>query len=225
MTNTAGGHLEKCIERYQWLKCSDDSAAAIYATTDSHSPTQNFAWIFIGGIYIKYGDKEEWLLPADSGRKKFDWLDVREPDSKCVIDPLGAYLMLVKPVVPDNLCTDPPAGDNQAYHCARNRSVHTDVESKYLMTYWSGADSYTVNSGETTQKTILLSDGTEWGSTHSESHVSYTFELEQEVVVDRWLNGCHEETYTGVTEIRILYHDPPTYHLGFPHVPMNGGRG
>jgi hypothetical protein len=184
---------------------------------------------FFGGIYIAHDGGEEWLLPDLRESKKFDWLDVREAGSKCVIDPWGAYMMLVEPALVDNECPDPKTLDNKTtptYRCARNRSVHTDVESHYIVTYWAGADFYRMHSGETSEKTIPLPDGTEWGTTHgATSHVSFTFKLKEEVVVDRWLLGCHEETYTGVTEIRILYHDPPAFHNGFPHLPVNGGRG
>lgn len=44
--------LQACCCNYEWLQCSDDSAAAIYAAADSNRPTQDYAWILVGGVYI-----------------------------------------------------------------------------------------------------------------------------------------------------------------------------
>lgn len=192
-----------------------------------------------GGIYIKHTGGEEWLIPGARGSVEFDWLDVRAaktrtpgetgpPAFPCVIDPHGAYMMLVNPNLVDNGCADPLTLSDPAYHCARNRSLHTDVESHWLVTYWSGAKNYEVNPGPTDEKDIVKPSGDPIEPTHDTGdglvHVSYTFKLNNPVVVDRWLRGCHEETYTGVTEIRILHHRSITFDQGYPHLPVNGGR-
>jgi hypothetical protein len=44
---------EAAVVNEEWLKCSDDSAAVIYAPGDTNIPVDDYAWILIGGVYIK----------------------------------------------------------------------------------------------------------------------------------------------------------------------------
>ena len=39
-----------------WLKCIDDTAAVNYAAADSNKPTDDYAWICIGGVWDRCGD-------------------------------------------------------------------------------------------------------------------------------------------------------------------------
>lgn len=202
--------------------------------------------LFFGGVYVKHTDSqngeivETWLLPAyPTDETRFDWLDIRAKKKieqerfPCVIDPLGAYLMVADPILVGSGCPNELSPNN--YHCNRNRSVHADIRPERIVTYWPGENHYRMSLDKTDE--ILIpkpSQGEFAGPTHPipdagheeiPAHVSYTFHLEDEVILDRWFEGCYQGRLEGIKEIRLLYHKSGFFHQGFPHPPMNGGRG
>ena len=162
------------------------------------------------GVYIKHKNGETTLVP---GVDNFDWLDVKEATSACVIDPATAYTMFFDSTPPSaaTVC-DPIPTTDPLYHCSRVRSLHASVTAHFLMTYWAGVRHFLMDSAATDDR----------AGSHEGVHVSYRFALPSQVTVDRWSQGCYVRNYEEVTEIRILYEDHNATHLGYPHKPMNG---
>ena len=204
-----------------------------------------------GGVKIEHDAGETWLLPGDD--PDFDWLDVIEAGTNCVIDPANAYEMvhnladenrirehidgtLLTPVKPhgddivENACDSTAYATQEDLSCPRSRSIHSSLLPTRIITYWAGhgPDFYEMAAKPTNEIVITTASGSTDPSHERQAtdkpHVSYNFQLPEEVVVDRWMNGCWKERYTGVTLIRILFNKPSSYDAGYPHKPVDGGK-
>lgn len=174
------------------------------------------------GVMIRYVPKPgsppiEVVVPKD----EFDWMDVNPDGGNCTIDPLHAYGMFVNEVVSTD-CDDynepltcSGTTPDPLYSCRRNRSMHASVTAKDIMTMWSGSEFYEMVADETDEY------GT---STHPDRHVSYRFKLPNEITVDQWQEGCWVRRYERVSEIRIMFEDGDLTHMGYEHLPVDGGR-
>ena len=250
-TRTVAGGFQPHTHAGNPTPGSDKVFAGIYIKhrDQTNQVVETFLWV---GSRKIAGTDFDWLdiRGVDPLTRNLCESDVNQCQPlPCVIDPLTAYSMFINdtsvwtecdcwfedlvngtaPVPPAcsprNIATADayyPNGKtwiqtDPAYHCVRNRSIHASVEAHYLITYWADAE-YEAVTGPTTE---ITASG--FPATHGTPHVSYTFQLPNEMIVDRWYQGCHQETYKGVTEVRILHHVGTSYHLGYPHTPVNGG--
>ena len=143
------------------------------------------------------------------GNDPFDWLDINPDGRSCSIDAFHAYSLYQNDIV-DLECDDAVLSPTTLPEtCLRNRALHASFEPTIgIITYWSGENHYEVRSHDD-----------ELGT----GHVGYTFCFGDPVTVDRWNEGCFEERYSNVTEIRIDLVDPDSHHSIFHDDPMDGG--
>lgn len=178
---------------------------------------------YYAGVEITYEDGTVELLPGEDD--DFDWLDVNPTGAECVIDPLHAYAMVnplvegADPVVGTE-CDDLGVDSEPDFSCMRNRSLHHSVIANRILTVWAGDDDYSMSPKIYESE----SDDRSVDPEHGPRGTGYEFGFPETVTVDRWKEGCWQERYTRVTEIRILFDGSPAYHYGFYHPPMDGGN-
>lgn len=178
---------------------------------------------YLEDLLIRHETDDGSVEEVELEPEQFDWVDVLPEGAKCVIDPLHAYSMFQNMLVK----TDCDAGDDPIdcgagydtdFACRRRRSLHASVLAQRILTYWSGPAYYDVVVDETEE---VPADT----ATHTlPKHVSYTIRPTETLTADVWKDGCWQQRYDNVVEIRVRFHDPDATHLGFDHLPIDGGN-